>query len=110
MMEVNRKLGFHPCHAAKSNWPRKSKSCARIYGSLTPKRNAHRGLHIILSKIALCTEVQFKKKKVAYKKAHGGMTAFEITKEVADYADWTESEAKNRHSQLKKEILKILSV
>ena len=36
------------------------------------------------------------------------MTAFEITKEVAELDDWTETEIKDRHTGLKKEALKIL--
>lgn len=56
----------------------------------------------------VATNDSFKKKKVAYKK--GGITAFEITKEVAEYEDWTEEEAKKRHGQLKNEILKMLGL
>jgi uncharacterized protein with ParB-like and HNH nuclease domain len=52
----------------------------------------------------------FKKKKVAYKKSHGGMTAFEIAKEVAELGEWTEREAKERHKNLKKEAIRILGI
>jgi hypothetical protein len=38
------------------------------------------------------------------------MTAFEITKEVAECDNWTEVEVKKRHNQLKQEILKILEI
>ena len=52
----------------------------------------------------------FSKKKSAYKKAHGGLTAFEVTKEIAEKDDWTEKDAKERHALLKQEILKILQL
>lgn len=51
----------------------------------------------------------FKKKKVAYKKT-GGMTAFEITKELLELDEWVETEVKKRQANLKQEILKILDV
>jgi len=59
-------------------------------------------------KNVVATNDSFKKKKGAYKK--GGMTAFEITKEVAECEDWTQIEVKKRHDQLKKEIFEILGL
>lgn len=52
----------------------------------------------------------FSKKKLVYKKAHGGLTAFEITKEIAEKDGWTDKDAKARHNELKQEILKILQL
>lgn len=50
----------------------------------------------------------FEKKKITYKKAHGGLTAFEITKEIAALPQWTEREVKERQQQLRKEVLDLL--
>jgi hypothetical protein len=61
-------------------------------------------------KNAVASNDSFKKKHVAYKKVHGGMTAFEITKHVALNDEWTESEVKKRHALLKKDIYKILGI
>ena len=52
----------------------------------------------------------FAKKRTAYKKAQGGMTAFEITKEVAAEDTWTEVEVKKRHARIKQEIFEILEI
>lgn len=55
----------------------------------------------------------FKDKKIAYKKTHDGkrkITAFEITKQVAEYSQWTEAEVKKRHQYLKQEIFEVLGV
>lgn len=61
-------------------------------------------------KNVVASNASFKQKKVAYKKSHGGMTAFEITKEIAELDDWTETEIKKRHNQLKRDALRILGV
>lgn len=61
-------------------------------------------------KNAVASNDSFKKKKEAYKKAFGGMTAFEITKQVASNDEWTEAETKKRHSQLKRDVYKILNI
>lgn len=52
----------------------------------------------------------FEKKKVTYKKTHGGLTAFEITKRIADSEKWTENEVKTRQQDLRKEVLSILKL
>ncbi len=61
-------------------------------------------------KNVVATNDAFNKKKSVYKKAHGGLTAFEITKEIADMDDWAEKNVKSRHGELKQEIIKILQV
>ena len=60
-------------------------------------------------KNSVASNDSFKKKKVAYRKT-GGMTAFEITKELLEVDEWTEIEVKKRHANLKQDILKILDV
>lgn len=60
------------------------------------------------SKNVVATNDPFKIKKIAYKKLHGGMTAFEISKEVAEETQWTEREVKKRHFKLKRELFDIL--
>jgi hypothetical protein len=52
----------------------------------------------------------FNKKKSVYKKAHGGLTAFEITKELAQMDEWRTGDVRDRHEKLKKEILNILQL
>jgi hypothetical protein len=52
----------------------------------------------------------FEKKVVVYKKAHGGLTAYEITKEIAALPQWTEKEVVTRHQALQKEICKTLQL
>jgi len=52
----------------------------------------------------------FEKKKVTYKKSHGGLTAFEITKEIAALPQWTECEVKDRQQKIRKEILDLLQL
>ena len=61
-------------------------------------------------KNAVASNDSFKKKQVAYKKLHGGMTAFEITKQVALNDEWVDSEVKKRHALLKKDIYQILGI
>ena len=61
-------------------------------------------------KNVVATNDSFGKKKIAYKKTHGGMTAFMITQEVATEDTWTAVEAKKRHAQIKQEIFEILEI
>jgi uncharacterized protein with ParB-like and HNH nuclease domain len=92
--------------SANPDWKRQwtddqAEQCLQKLGNLT-----------LLSgkKNIVATNDSFRKKKVAYKKAHGGMTAFEISKEIAELDDWTELEFRRRHNQLKKEALKIIGI
>ncbi len=52
----------------------------------------------------------FEKKVVVYKKSHGGLTAYEITKEIAELPQWTEKEVIARHQALQKEICRTLQL
>jgi uncharacterized protein with ParB-like and HNH nuclease domain len=52
----------------------------------------------------------FEKKKITYKKTHGGLTAFEISKEVATLPSWSESEVKDRQQVIKKKVVDILGL
>lgn len=52
----------------------------------------------------------FENKKVTYKKTHGALTAFEITKEIAELPQWTELEVKDRQQKMRKEIVDLLEL
>ena len=52
----------------------------------------------------------FEKKKVTYKKTHGALTAYEITKEIAALPQWTELEAKDRQQKMRQEMLDLLEL
>ena len=52
----------------------------------------------------------FDKKKSIYKSAHGGLTAFEISKTVAEKDVWSMEEVKYRHGWMMGEVEKLLRI